>query len=164
MLANVLKLHSATYPSLAPRIMKTLLLALISPGRSSSTREGSVRGLIAIGGEAIRKGLLECGGAKIIGAECVRGQQSPVIEAVTVRASLSYHTLFLLTKDALQNAFNVLAPPSSMPVPLQVDQAADAPILGGLRETIGDFFAERLMGDREQAKAILASEDGSETA
>jgi transcription initiation factor TFIID subunit 6 len=85
MLAGVLTQHSATYPSLAPRIMKTLLLALISPGRNQGTREGAVRGLVAVGMEAIRKGLLECGGAKVIGNECVYGDQSPVVYAVLVR-------------------------------------------------------------------------------
>jgi transcription initiation factor TFIID subunit 6 len=84
MLASVLKQHSATYPSLAPRIMKTLLLALISSGRSQSTREGAVRGLVSVGVEAIRKGLIECGGAKIIGNDCYRGEQSAIVQAVLV--------------------------------------------------------------------------------
>jgi hypothetical protein len=39
--------------------------------------------------EAIRKGLLECGGAKVIGNECVYGDQSPVVYAVLVRPALS---------------------------------------------------------------------------
>ena len=49
--------------------MKTFLLALISPGKSNGTREGAIRGLVGIGTEAIRKGLVEGGGAKVVAAE-----------------------------------------------------------------------------------------------
>jgi len=44
--------------------MKTLLLALISPAKGKGTREGAIRGLIGVGKEAVRKGLIEGGGAK----------------------------------------------------------------------------------------------------
>ena len=44
--------------------MKTLLLALISPAKGKGTREGAIRGLIGVGKEAVRKGLIEEGGAK----------------------------------------------------------------------------------------------------
>jgi transcription initiation factor TFIID subunit 6 len=50
--------------------MKTLLLALISPGKSHGTREGAIRGLVGVGKEAVRKGLVEGGGAKVVAAEC----------------------------------------------------------------------------------------------
>jgi transcription initiation factor TFIID subunit 6 len=50
--------------------MKTLLLALISPGKSRGTRHGAIRGLVGIGKEAVRKGLIEGGGTKVIGSEC----------------------------------------------------------------------------------------------
>ncbi|KAE9402168.1 hypothetical protein BT96DRAFT_562356 [Gymnopus androsaceus JB14] len=55
-LSGLLTKHSTTYPSLSPRIMKTLLLALISPLKSKGTREGAIRGLIGIGKEAVRTG------------------------------------------------------------------------------------------------------------
>lgn len=64
--------------------MKTLLLALISPGKSKGTREGAVRGLMGIGKEAIRKGVVEGGGAKVVGSECVPGEQGSLVEAVMV--------------------------------------------------------------------------------
>lgn len=54
--------------------MKTLLLALISPGKSHGTREGAIRGLVGVGKEAIRKGLVEGGGAKVVGAEWESGE------------------------------------------------------------------------------------------
>lgn len=64
--------------------MKTLLLALISPGKSKGTREGAIRGLMGVGKEAIRKGLVEGGGAKVVGSECIMGEKSPVVEATMV--------------------------------------------------------------------------------
>lgn len=79
--------------------MKTLLLALISSGRSQSTREGAVRGLVSVGVEAIRKGLIECGGAKIIGSDCYRGEQSAVVQAVLV--SDEYQLLYHLSNVSL---------------------------------------------------------------
>ena len=67
--------------------MKTLLLALISPGKSKGTREGAVRGLMGIGKEAIRKGVVEGGGAKVVGSECAPGEQGSLVEAVMVSRS-----------------------------------------------------------------------------
>lgn len=64
--------------------MKTLLLALISAGKSKGTREGAVRGLMGIGKEAIRKGVVEGGGAKVVGSECNAGEQGSLIDAVMV--------------------------------------------------------------------------------
>jgi transcription initiation factor TFIID subunit 6 len=65
--------------------MKTLLLALISPGRSKGTREGAIRGLVAVGKEAVRKGLVECGGAKVVAGERMEPASSdPVVRAVMV--------------------------------------------------------------------------------
>ena len=68
--------------------MKTLLLALVSTGKSKGTREGAVRGLMGIGKEAIRKGVVEGGGAKVVGSECSPGDQSSLVEAVMVCFSL----------------------------------------------------------------------------
>lgn len=88
-LAHLLTQHSTTYPSLSPRIMKTLLLALIGNGKSKGTREGAVRGLMGIGKEAIRKGVVEGGGARVVGEECAYGMedqaQATLVESVMVR-------------------------------------------------------------------------------
>ncbi len=43
--------------------MKTLLLALLAPERGPGTRLGALRGLIGVGKEAVRKGILDAGGA-----------------------------------------------------------------------------------------------------
>lgn len=65
--------------------MKTLLLALISPGKSHATREGAVRGLIGVGKEAVRKGLVEGGGARIITSEADNTPESHLaMRAVSV--------------------------------------------------------------------------------
>lgn len=66
--------------------MKTLLLALLSPGKSRGTREGAVRGLGAVGKEAVRKGLVEGGGARMVGAECAAAvsESAQLIGAVMV--------------------------------------------------------------------------------
>jgi transcription initiation factor TFIID subunit 6 len=85
-LSRLLTEHSTTYPSLSPRIMKTLLLALISPGKSSGTRHGAIRGLVGIGKEAVRKGLVEGGGAKVVGSEC--SDDVSLVTAVMVRLFL----------------------------------------------------------------------------
>ena len=81
-LSKLLTQHSTTYPSLSPRIMKTLLLALISPGKSQGTREGAIRGLVGVGKEAVRKGLVEGGGAKVVGAEA---RDRNLVQSVIVR-------------------------------------------------------------------------------
>lgn len=59
--------------------MKTLLLALISPGKSKGTREGAIRGLVGVGKEAVRKGLVEGGGAKVVGSECQNEVESEAL-------------------------------------------------------------------------------------
>lgn len=68
--------------------MKTLLLALISPGKSKGTREGAIRGLMGVGKEAIRKGLVEGGGAKVVGSECAYGE-TDIVRSVMVRFLLT---------------------------------------------------------------------------
>ena len=69
--------------------MKTLLLALLSPEKKKATREGAIRGLIGIGKEAVRKGLVEGGGAKVVGSECIPNDSSTLVHAVGVSFSPS---------------------------------------------------------------------------
>ena len=92
-LAWILTQHSVTYPSLAPRIMKMPLLALLAPERGPGTRLGALRGLIGVGKEVVQKGILDAGGAKALGAE-------------------------LGVVGAVFEALEVLHPPSERPVPL----------------------------------------------
>jgi transcription initiation factor TFIID subunit 6 len=70
--------------------MKTLLLALISPGKSRGTREGAVRGLMGVGKEAVRKGLVDAGGARVIANECTgtTSDESALLKAVTVKSMI----------------------------------------------------------------------------
>jgi len=111
--------------------MKTLLLALLAPERGPGTRLGALRGLIGVGKEAVRKGILDAGGARALGAE--PGVVGAVFEAL-----------------------EVLHPPSERPVPLNLGDADDARIAERLRDSLGDFFAERLMGDAAWARGVLA--------
>jgi transcription initiation factor TFIID subunit 6 len=68
--------------------MKTLLLALVSSDKNKSmqnkgTREGAIRGLIGVGKEAIRKGLVESGGAKVVATDR-DGMDPTLVRAVLV--------------------------------------------------------------------------------
>ncbi|KAH7923346.1 TAF-domain-containing protein [Leucogyrophana mollusca] len=137
-LSRLLTQHSTTYPSLSPRIMKTLLVALISADKSKGTREGAIRGLVGIGKEAVRKGLVEGGGVKVVGSECAPGESGPLV-------------------DSVMSALQVLQPPSDMPESLEPTDDADAATIDQLRNVLGDFFAEKLYGDKALALGILGS-------
>ena len=66
-------------------------------GKSKGTREGAIRGLIGVGKEAVRKGLVEGGGAKVVGSECAPDGGGPLVEAVMVNP----HVYLLLGSSAL---------------------------------------------------------------
>jgi hypothetical protein len=85
----------------------------------------------SVGKEAVRKGILDAGGAKALGAE--PGVAGAVFEGL-----------------------EVLHPPSERPVPLDLGDPDDLRIAERLRETLGDFFAERLMDDAAWARGVLA--------
>ncbi|KAI5120130.1 hypothetical protein M0805_001898 [Coniferiporia weirii] len=142
-LSHLLTQHSTTYPSLAPRIMKTLLVALLSPEKSKGTREGAVRGLAGVGKEAVRKGLMEGGGARLIGAECTTADSAQLVVAVT-------------------DAFRILTPPSAtQPRPLNPSDPADAALMRELSAVMGPFFAARVSPDAEWARGLIAGEAAS---
>ncbi|KXN89059.1 Transcription initiation factor TFIID subunit 6 [Leucoagaricus sp. SymC.cos] len=138
-LSRLLTQHSTTYPSLSPRIMKTLLLALISPGKSRGTREGAVRGLMGVGKEAVRKGLVDAGGARVVASEC---------------AGESIEELALLT--AVMDALRVLQPTTTeMSDSLDTSNEEDAAIAQRLQDILGDKLAERVAVDRLWAREVL---------
>ena len=64
--------------------MKTLLLALVSTGKSRGTREGAIRGLVGVGKDAIRKGLIEGHGAKGVAQESQMPGYNSLAETVMV--------------------------------------------------------------------------------
>ncbi|GJJ15644.1 hypothetical protein Clacol_009922 [Clathrus columnatus] len=142
-LSRLLTAHSTTYPSLPPRVMKTLLLALIAPGRSKGTREGAVRGLMGVGKEATRKGLVESGGVKLVGEEIAGESGNESLVAAVFDALISLRT-----------------PSTEEPIPLDPNSDADKPIVIRLREIFGDFFASRMMNDGEWARGILSEPGG----
>ncbi|KIL66785.1 hypothetical protein M378DRAFT_74702 [Amanita muscaria Koide BX008] len=145
-LSRLLTQHSTTYPSLSPRIMKTLLLALISSGKSRGTREGAIRGLVGVGKEAVRKGLVEGGGAKVVGSEY---EADPVENATLIEAVM----------DALQ----VLKPTTDTDMADALDTAkpADVAVAERLREVLGDLFAGRVAGDAAWAREVLGISSAS---
>lgn len=64
------------------------------------TREGAIRGLVGIGKEAVRKGVLEGGGARVVGEECAASSGDGVdgvIDAVMVRLELIFRPLLIET-------------------------------------------------------------------
>lgn len=137
-LSRLLTQHSTTYPSLSPRIMKTLLVALISSDKSKGTREGAIRGLVGIGKEAVRKGLVEGGGVKVVGSECTPGETGPLV-------------------DSVMTALHVLHSASDMPESLDTTDDGDTATIGQLQDVLGKFFAEKLYGDKGWALGILGS-------
>ena len=79
--------------------MKTLLLALVSTGKSRGTREGAIRGLVGVGKDAIRKGLIEGHGAKVVAQESQMPGYSSLAETVMVRFSFFPVCKRLLTRN-----------------------------------------------------------------
>ncbi|KAG8895121.1 hypothetical protein FRC01_012555, partial [Tulasnella sp. 417] len=89
LVAHLLKLHAPSYPSLPPRITKTLLVALLDDGSairpgstpdaeaakkplSLGTKDGAIRGLVGVGREAVHRGLIAGQAAKLVGDEVER--------------------------------------------------------------------------------------------
>jgi hypothetical protein len=79
--------------------MKTLLLALVSTGKSRGTREGAIRGLVGVGKDAIRKGLIEGHGAKVVAQESQMPGYSSLAETVMVRLGFFFACGRLLTRN-----------------------------------------------------------------
>lgn len=52
----------------------------------------------------------------------------------------------------------MLYPPSTHPVPLDPNSDADRALIEKLHATLGDFFAERVIGDGAWARGILADD------
>lgn len=126
--------------------MKTLLLALISPLKSKGTREGAIRGLIGVGKEAVRKGLVDSGGAKVVGSEV--SQTSVADTDRDLDESLI---------KAVMDALRVLHPPSDsdMTDSLNIANDADYQLSSRLQDILGEFFAQKVMGDALWARSIL---------
>lgn len=138
--------------------MKTLLLALISPGKSHGTREGAIRGLVGVGKEAVRKGLVESGGAKVVGAEWESGEggSTGLVNSVTVRFGTFFSPRPGLTECfILQDALRVLQPASDMNDSLDMSKEADVAVLTQLNEVLGEFFAGKVSTDAAWSRGIL---------
>ena len=55
----------------------------------------------------------------------------------------------------MQEAFEVLHPRSDMPEQLDMEDENDARTIGIIRETVGDFFAEKLVVDGTWARFVV---------
>jgi hypothetical protein len=51
------------------------------------TREGAIRTLVGMVKEAVREGLVEGGGVKVVGSECMPGETGPLVDSVIVSIS-----------------------------------------------------------------------------
>ncbi|KAF4617682.1 hypothetical protein D9613_006266 [Agrocybe pediades] len=164
-LSKLLTQHSTTYPSLSPRIMKTLLLALISGNKSVGTREGAIRGLVGVGKEAVRKGLVEGGGARVVGGLWERSRNGMHDEDMEGMEGLV---------DSVTDALRSLKPSSSQAAavssmhmmdtssPLDPNaNEADAEVYEKLTEVLGEFFARQVASasdGRAWAREVLGME------
>jgi len=126
--ARVITAHGTTYPTLGPRITKTLLVALLANGKTAGAREGAVRGLTCLGREAVRMGLFDARGIAL----CTPDSPS------TVAAVL----------DALRALYpsSKAAAPQTPPL-----DSADAPFL---RERLGEPYASHVLQDAEWATGL----------
>ncbi|KAI9337365.1 hypothetical protein DFJ73DRAFT_849170, partial [Zopfochytrium polystomum] len=68
--AHVCAVHGPAYPSIQPRLTKTLLRAFLDPTKALTTRYGAIVGLAALGQEAIK--VLLAPNAKAFGEEALR--------------------------------------------------------------------------------------------
>ncbi|KAG2362840.1 hypothetical protein BDR07DRAFT_1405885 [Suillus spraguei] len=130
-------LHSTLPPSHATHL-RTSAAQTLSPDKSKGTREGAIRGLVGIGKEAVRKGLVEGGGVKVVGSECTPEETGPLV-------------------DSVMTALHVLHPASDMPESLDATNDTDTVTMGQLQDILGSFFAEKLYGDKGWALGILGS-------
>ncbi|KAH9924354.1 TAF-domain-containing protein [Epithele typhae] len=137
--AHLLTHYSMTYPSLPIKVVKTLIVGLIEHKKTRATHEGAIRGLMAIGKEAVRLGLVSREGAKVVGEKCMPGESSSLVELVMA-------------------GFRMLYPPSAHPVPLNPYSEADRAVIEQLQSTLGDFFADAVQGDSVWARGILSDD------
>ncbi len=156
-----------TYPGLPTKIVKMLIVGLIEPKKPRATNEGAIRGLMAIGKEAVRLGLVDRQGARIVGEKCMPGESSQLVDLVLVSpdALLSIlgaytHSRRYVTSRS-QASFRMLHPPSTHPVPLDTNSGADQALIERLHAQLGEFFAERVVGDAAWARGILSDDASS---
>ncbi len=106
-----------------------------------------------MGKEAVRKGLLEGGGVKLIGSECSAGETSPVVGAILVSAKFRY--IVKCIKN-FQDALRLLAPSSAQPRSLSPGNPDDLAVMASVGALFGPFFAARVCPDADWAKTLLA--------
>lgn len=93
-LAHLLTHYSMTYPGLPTKIVKTLIVGLIDNKKTRTTHEGAIRGLMAIGKEAVRQGLVNRSGARVVGEKCMPGESSQLVDLVMVSLFSTEYILY----------------------------------------------------------------------
>lgn len=88
-----------TYPGLPIKIVKMLIVGLIETKKPRATNEGAIRGLMAIGKEAVRLGLVDRQGAKVVGEKCMPGESSTLVDLVMVSMFDCILRIYILTCD-----------------------------------------------------------------
>lgn len=134
--------------------MKTLLVGLVGINKAKGTREGAVMGLTAVGKEAVRQGLLGKNGAKVIGNELTAAKGTGRIRDVIGSEGLREEVLRALRMMCgLEEEGG--ASMDRMMIGLEDRSEEDRELDRRLRDVLGDYFAERVKGDKEWVKAIL---------
>ncbi|KZT60661.1 TAF-domain-containing protein [Calocera cornea HHB12733] len=165
-LSQLISLYSPKYTTLASRLLKTLLRALLEPERPLGTRAGAVRGLSALGAEGVRRGLVESRGAEALGRECEEAVAGEAGDRAEV-AELVQAVLDALQRLAPQLGSQAPAPvPAPVPVPGTAEDAvvvvvdgsplSDAEV-GTLEEVLGGYVARLVGAQPAWARALLAA-------
>ncbi|KZO92649.1 TAF-domain-containing protein [Calocera viscosa TUFC12733] len=164
-LSLLISLYSPKYTTLASRLLKTFLRALLEPERALGTRAGAVRGLAALGVEGVRRGLVESRGAEALGRECEAaassgaGEEGDVAEEVQelVQAVLdALQRLVPAPGEAGEQGKQEQGPETGM----ELDAPGPTPLsdaeLGRLEEVLGGYFA-RLVGVQPWGRGVLGA-------
>lgn len=112
-------------------------------------------GLVAVGKEAVRQGLIEAGGAKVIGSELEASMRTGRVRDVIGSEGLREEVLRALR---MMCGFEGEGPNMDrMVIGLEDTSEEDRELGGRLREALGEYFAERVREDKEWVKAILGA-------
>lgn len=90
LLGFILDTYAGAYPSLKPRILKTLLRALVEPDRTPGTRLGAVIGITGVGSEAISSVLAQEANLISLGTSLADHSSDPDASECAARAVVCF--------------------------------------------------------------------------
>ncbi|KAK4332827.1 Transcription initiation factor TFIID subunit 6 [Rhodotorula toruloides] len=142
----LLERHAYAYPSLLPRVTKTLLRGLAGENRGLGARWGAARGLsgivVGVGAEPATGGT---GGGNKAVREWIGGGLKPLGEMIE-REDETYEGE---RQDVVREIFNVLKE-SVLSLPSSADSSAPRPPLSDLTDRYGSLFASTIEAQWEQ--------------